>query len=122
MATIPFELSQTVATAFVELLNEALSADRAAVSQLCQELVPCNDALGEHPTIIVWYASEATPPYVVRTRSGAEHSKYALGIIGLINGLFTEGYNVGYEFDSGTRELLRFVVCPIRVEPTPAST
>jgi hypothetical protein len=37
----------------VTILNEALAADRAAVSAIVMKRVPCNADLGDHPTIQV---------------------------------------------------------------------
>lgn len=55
----------------VDILNSAFKADPAAITSLFINRVPCNNALAEHPTIIV----------------GDMHG-YVVGLTGLLNGLF----------------------------------
>lgn len=59
------------AVAAVAVLNAALAADREAVKTLLEFRVPCNAALGAHPTIQV--------------RRGPPHS---VGILGILNGCY----------------------------------
>ena len=59
----------------IQVLNDALAADPAAVAALMAMETPCNDALADHPTIQVG-ESRLTPGITV------------VRPIGLINGLF----------------------------------
>jgi len=63
----------------IMILNEALQADREAISQLLRVRIPCVDALARHPTI------------QVDCSSGSPH----VSPLGLMNGLFgilSDGY------------------------------
>lgn len=70
----------TVAEA-IELLNEALAADRAGVSALVNERVICNAALSEHPTIQVGQMEG-------NITNGEPAIAYKVGLLGILNGLF----------------------------------
>lgn len=60
---------------FLQVLNEAYAADPAAIHALICNRVPCNQALADHPTIQV---------EVNRVAAG---ESYAVGMLGVINGL-----------------------------------
>ena len=64
----------------VELLNQALQADDAALTDLIQTRVACNEKLAKHSSIQVGLAPGCDP----------EDKKlfYEVGILGLLNGLF----------------------------------
>jgi len=55
----------------VDVLNEVLTADPAAANGLFKQYVPCNQAIVDHPTVIVAGSNEQP----------------LLGVLGLINGL-----------------------------------
>jgi hypothetical protein len=57
----------------VELLNDALKTDPAAVKALVGQRVPCNKELAEHPTIQVLSVDEG---------------QYKIGLLGFLNGMF----------------------------------
>lgn len=61
-----------MAEAFVAVLNRALESDSAAIDQLFDHRVKCNEALADDPSI------------QVRARDGGVTT---LGVLGLINGL-----------------------------------
>jgi hypothetical protein len=67
----PSAISLSIARKAVEVLNEALSLDPAAVNSLMNSKVRCNDALADHPTI------------VVNDQSGVTR----VGLLGVINGI-----------------------------------
>jgi hypothetical protein len=81
--------------AIIALLNSALAADRAAVSALVEQRVPCNEALRDHPTI------------QVAVNDGQSY----VGLLGMFNGLFQpdeRGYGpIAVEYDEGG--VLRFL-------------
>lgn len=54
----------------IAFLNELLEYDRNAVGCLIANRVPCNEALGEHPTV----------------QTGKQHGGYHVGLLGLLNG------------------------------------
>ncbi len=54
----------------VDVLNEALAMDRAAMDHLLSTRVPCNSMLAEHATVQVWH----------------EAGQSAVGVLGLLNG------------------------------------
>lgn len=65
----------------IDLLNEALEADHAAISRLFDRKVFCNEQLANHSTIQVEEYSRGT--------------LWMVGILGLLNGLFGVDQN-GY--------------------------
>lgn len=60
------------ADALIAFLNELAKIDPAALSQLVAVRVPCNDELGQHPT--------------VQTLQYGDGGPYSVGILGLLNG------------------------------------
>jgi len=62
------------ADAVLRVLNEAFSADSAAIHALVCNRVPCNRQLGDHPTI------QVSAPY------GVEESVCVVGLLGVLNG------------------------------------
>lgn len=60
----------------VEVLNEALAADRTIVDQMFRSEWPCNEALAEHPTIQVGPTFWADGDHTV------------CRLLGIINGIF----------------------------------
>jgi hypothetical protein len=69
-------MGQTTPTAAdaVDLLNQLCALDRDAMQALVAARVPCNQALGDHPTVQVG----ARP----------DDGSYTLGLLGVLNGLF----------------------------------
>ncbi len=65
----------------IELLNEALDTDQAAVSVLVNTRVRCSAYLAEHPTIQV-----GERPGVIT--AGEPPLVYQFGLLGVLNGLF----------------------------------
>lgn len=66
----------------IKFLNELLELDRPAIAALIANRVPCNEALGMHPTVQV----------------GAQHGGYHVGLLGILNGyfgVFDDGPRVG---------------------------
>jgi hypothetical protein len=63
-------IDRPMASRIVNLMNEALRADPAAVSGLCSVRVACNEQLAEHPTIQCSWGEPAT-----------------VGLLGILNGL-----------------------------------
>ena len=57
--------------AIVVALNDAYRHDPAAIEKLLLHKVPCNDALADHPTVVV----------------GGEESAWTLGCLGLMNSI-----------------------------------
>jgi hypothetical protein len=53
----------------VDLLNDAVRCDREAIQALLRATVPCNQALTDHPTIVVWGWDE-TPEKVNKVGLG----------------------------------------------------
>lgn len=72
----------------LKLLNDALALDANAVTKLFNYRVPCNDSLGDHPTIIVgrWPMDGSWPSCNVN-EIDAVPSETRVGILGLLNGL-----------------------------------
>ena len=56
----------------VDLLNEAAKLDPGAIHLLCANHVPCNKALGDHPTIPV---------------SAMQEKYFSVGMLGILNGI-----------------------------------
>ncbi len=56
----------------IRVLNEALAADRTAITTLLAERTPCNRDLADHPTVQVRHIGDQW---------------YEVGTLGLINGL-----------------------------------
>lgn len=54
------------------MLNDALQLDPEAITYLMDARVPCNDAMGQHPTIQV----------------GCQGGECRVGLLGVLNGLF----------------------------------
>lgn len=67
------------------LLNEASAIDRRAIASLFEVRMPCNGQLGDHPTIQV----ARIPSNIIDVTNGEDApSSYAIGLLGLLNGLF----------------------------------
>lgn len=64
----------------VELLNQALSDDDVALTELIQTRVACNEKLSKHSSIQVGLAPGCDPK--------DKKLFYEVGILGLLNGLF----------------------------------
>ena len=62
-----------IAAQFIAVLNEALKADHTTVSALCDNRIPCNDALADHPDVTVM----------------VENGVCNIGLLGLINGILS---------------------------------
>lgn len=87
---------------FVDVLNSAFNADPAAIHALICNRVPCNEKLAEHPTVLV-HVNDLTEP-----------ESYAVGLIGIINGICTEitGSKVAVRFsDKEPHKFLGFSEC-----------
>lgn len=68
---------QNVLDLFVEVLQSAYDADPAAIHALICNRVPCNNALADHPTV------------VVDANRVAVGESYAVGLLGVLNGVCT---------------------------------
>lgn len=75
------------------MLNEAYALDPAAIHALCENRVPCNSKLANHPTIQVGLV-----PIDGRER-------YHVGLIGLLNGLFSGPERVAVVWDDKDKTL-----------------
>lgn len=81
-----------------DLLKSALAADPTATHALLCNRVPCNQAMLEHPTIIVDSLSKGNERPVV-------------GLLGLLNALIIEtGHVVAMCIDAETHQLVDFIV------------
>lgn len=69
----------------IELLNEAVRDDRIAMDLLVNERVYCNETLANHPTIQV---QKAEPLVVFNTKMSEEVSRWQVGLLGILNGIF----------------------------------
>jgi len=82
----------------IELLNAAIKLDPVAAHGLVEQRIPCNDALGDHPTIQV---------------TGID-GKLSVGFLGALNGLFGADENgwgpIAGVFDDDDGHLIRFEV------------
>ncbi len=93
----------------VDYLNELLNIDRKAIRRLVSHHVPCSLELVEHPTVQAHATHVAQP-------------EYAVGMLGIINGLIGVRNHTGYitaVFGAETGELLRFEFTRRRGERTP---
>lgn len=70
--------TQENAQAIVDLFNEFYKADPEAATKLFSTRVACNDAVADHPSIIV---------------SGGT-GEWRVGIAGVLNGLFGEEHRI----------------------------
>ena len=84
----------------IGVLNEALKLDAGAMHRLVETRVPCNAALGNHPSIQV----------------GAGAAGEGVGVLGLINGIFGAD-----ELGHGAIVAAFDVVCPKCSLRNPAS-
>lgn len=84
----------------VSFLNELTALDPAAMHNLVESRVACNDPFADHPTL------------QVSSRVNGDGSDYEVGILGVLNGLFgTDDINYGpisASFEEG--RLVRFNV------------
>lgn len=90
------EIDQLVAERVLKIMNEAIALDKAAISALIFNRVPCNEALANHPTIAV----------------GSRWGGYTIGLMGILNGLcgtqkIAAQFGVD-EVDTITGDLLNF--------------
>lgn len=69
----------------IELLNDAVNSDRIAMDLLVNERVYCNGTLANHPTIQV---QKAEPLVVFNTKMSEEISRWQVGLLGILNGIF----------------------------------
>lgn len=86
----------------VELLNELLETDRAAIAALTANRVPCNQKIADHPTVQV----------------ASQNDGYTLGMIGLLNGICDGRLMAEFEEDPnqplGFKKLVRFSLAPAK--------
>jgi hypothetical protein len=91
----------------VRVLNELLEADPEAMKALFECRVPCNRAMGGHPTV------------QVALREGADKTDfdngYEVGVMGIINAIFGaipdgRGYLCFYQDKSGVTPITHFGV------------
>ena len=109
---ISAEQKSALAQAAADYLNSAVQADRVAIHALRVNRVPCNEAMLDHPHVVVDYNTLS--------------SSRAVGALGLINGLLT---SLGLprmaadfeEFDTAKPNLVYlkgFVIAPAAVQPS----
>lgn len=85
----------TTSEAIVGLLNEMLEADPAATQALIGNRVPCNQTLGDHPTVQVEACGNGALIFV--------------GLLGVLNGLAeADGVRVCSVWDTEERRIIRF--------------
>lgn len=86
-------ISISIAQKAVDVLNEALKADRQAVTLLLLNRVGCNEKLAAHPTIQV-----------------LDNAGPAVGILGIINGIVERqtGEQICALWDEDVKEILGF--------------
>lgn len=91
----------------IDLLNEALKRDPAAINALYNKRVKCNDDLAKHPTIQVGWR---------RPLLGKTHN--SLSFLGMLNGIFgISTKRVGYGFicvdvNTKTGKIIKFARTP----------
>ena len=99
----------------VEVLNEALAADREGIQAFMRQEVLVNDDLASHPAIQVG-TSVLSPPTEIRANGEllmVTGGDIVLRPLGLINGLFDEQYGaVGMTYDSDTGFIEEFFYLP----------
>ena len=99
----------------VEVLNEALAADREGIQAFMRQEVLVNDDLASHPAIQVG-TSVLSPPTEIRANGEllmVTGGDIVLRPLGLINGLFDEQYGaVGMMYDSDTGYIEEFFYLP----------
>lgn len=100
---------RALAEKVVGLLNELFNADPAAARALLACRVPCNQAIADHPAIVV-----------AQDESGAG---FTLGLVGLLNGLLPPRNPgdpaVAASYDEATDELIGFRVIDVQPPPAP---
>lgn len=64
-------MDRPLAKRIVDLLNDLVSKDRPAIAALIANRVPCNQAIADHPTVIV----------------SVQNGGYHVGLLGILNGL-----------------------------------
>lgn len=73
----------------IEFLNNALTLDRKAITNLCNQRVICNFEILNHPTIQAgWWPKDGSMPDPGSPNENDGKSEPRVGIIGIINGLF----------------------------------
>ena len=86
-----------LATELCEYLNDLLRHDAKSIHDLCEERVPCNTALADHPTVQV---AAGTP------------NELAVGMLGILNGFVgVHEDNFGYivaEYSDDERKIEKF--------------
>lgn len=92
-------------------LSEIIALDPEAFTALYQHRVPCTPSLADHPTVQV-----AAPK--------AETDHYRVGLLGILNGLFSvehPGHVIALQIDDDTHVVIGVQINPIEsYEKTPA--
>lgn len=70
----------------IQLLNDAMAADKGAVQKLIDYRVPCNSKMVAHPTIQINVALHKTS--AMGTSENLLPFYYSVGLLGILNGLF----------------------------------
>jgi hypothetical protein len=98
--------NQEIANGLCSLLNQALSKDSKAISELASDRVVCNDALADDPDVTV--LCDCYP-------EGGEVN--LVGMLGIVNGfcnhLHLDCKIAARYSDDGKNTLIEFVVFPI---------
>lgn len=89
------ELSENIR----DLLNSAMKCDPVAIHALIVNRVPCNQALVEHPCVVV---DDLGAP-----------DRSVVGLLGILNGLLPESHRVAYQIDESGL-LVGFEVIDVR--------
>lgn len=109
----PQEVNGVTLDRAIEVLNEALAIDPLAITWLMTNRVPCNLEFLNHPTIQVgWLPKDGSNPEPGTPNVDDGNSTLALGMIGLLNGIFGchlsgEGF-ICAEFDEVGGPISRF--------------
>lgn len=102
-------ISQYIAQKAVDILNEALAADRKAVMALLNYRVSVNDGIADHPEIVCMQDNVAGGPVV--------------GLLGMVNGIVTrqtgELICAVYD-DEAMKSLVRFGITSVELKDTSA--
>jgi hypothetical protein len=107
-------VEELTAAKAAEVLNEALACDANAINELFWTKVRCNQALTDHPTIIVHtrvVALSCFGPHITGT---------VVGPLGLLNGLLVSAGSdevVAAEIDGDSRQIVKFSVRKKDIDP-----
>lgn len=93
------------AQAVVDLFRSMLATDPAATRALFGFRVGCNQALADHPAVIVRGSDEPWMP-----AEGPPRGRWDVGILGVVNALFGPTHRVATVCDDVTGEVLDFKV------------